>query len=119
MPLANPASGGPKYAKVIKTEEKGSDVNLAAHIINDGHRNAYEVAVLITNDSDLAEPVRIVREELQKPVGVINPHKQHPSQSLIKFASFVKQIRQGVLSVSQLPPTLADIHGEITKPGSW
>ena len=29
MPLANPVPGGPRYAEVIKTEEKGSDVNLA------------------------------------------------------------------------------------------
>jgi len=119
MPLANPMPGGARFARVIKTEEKGSDVNIAAHIINDGHRNAYDVAVLISNDSDLAEPVRIVREELKKAVGVINPHKQHPSQSLIRYASFVKQIRQGVLAVSQLPTLLNDSHGVISKPTTW
>ena len=37
--------------KVLKTEEKGSDVNLAAHLVNDGHLGRYETAVLITNDS--------------------------------------------------------------------
>jgi hypothetical protein len=34
----------------------------------------FEVAVLITNDSDLAEPVRIVAQELGLPVGILNPH---------------------------------------------
>lgn len=29
MPLANPRPNGPRFAKVINTEEKGSDVNLA------------------------------------------------------------------------------------------
>lgn len=119
MPLANPLAGGPKFARVIKTEEKGSDVNIATHMVNDGHRDAYAVAVLISNDSDLADPLRIVREELKKSIGVVNPHKQHPSQALIKYASFVRQIRQGVLAVSQLPPTLRDMHGEISKPASW
>lgn len=41
-------------------EEKGSDVNLASHLVRDTFRKQFEVAVLITNDSDLAEPVRIV-----------------------------------------------------------
>jgi len=36
MPIAHPAPGAPKYAQVIKTEEKGSDVNIAAHMVNDG-----------------------------------------------------------------------------------
>ena len=38
MPLAPPRSG---QVKVIKTEEKGSDVNLAVHLVSDGFRNAY------------------------------------------------------------------------------
>ena len=50
MPLAGKPN---QLVKVIKTEEKGSDVNMAAHLVNDGHRGRYEVAVLITNDSDL------------------------------------------------------------------
>src|SRR6266699_3050420 len=54
---------------VEKTEEKGSDVNLASHLVRDAFRQQFEVAVLITNDSDLAEPVRIVSQELQMPVG--------------------------------------------------
>jgi uncharacterized LabA/DUF88 family protein len=119
MPLVNPPTNGPKFARVYKTEEKGSDVNIAAHMINDGHRRAFDVAVLISNDSDLAEPVRILREELGKPVGVVNPHKHYPSQTLIKYASFIKQLRSGVLSISQLPSIVRDIHGDITKPSTW
>lgn len=33
MPLADPQPGQPRYARVIKVEEKGSDVNLAAHLL--------------------------------------------------------------------------------------
>jgi len=50
LPLVSNPS---QQVKVIKTEEKGSDVNLATHLVNDGHRGRYETAVLITNDSDL------------------------------------------------------------------
>lgn len=49
---------------VDKTEEKGSDVNIAAHMIRDACLKRFDVAALITNDSDLAEPVRIVRAEV-------------------------------------------------------
>ena len=69
MPLANPPPGGPKYARVIKTEEKGSDVNIATHLINDGYTGNFEVAVVLSNDSDLVEPIKIVRQELNLPWG--------------------------------------------------
>jgi len=119
MPVANPIPGNPKYVRVIKTEEKGSDVNIAAHLINDGHNNRYQVAVIISNDSDLVEPVKIVRQELNFPVGVLNPIPDHASQELRKFATFVKPIRKGVLAASLFPPRLEDSTGEFYKPPSW
>jgi NYN domain len=44
-----------------KTEEKGSDVALATYLILDACRGDCETAVLITNDSDLREPLRVAR----------------------------------------------------------
>lgn len=119
MPLAHPAPNGPKYAQVIKTEEKGSDVNIAAHMVNDGHKGLYQVAVLVSNDSDLAEPVKIIKNELKLPVGVLNPFPQTASYDLRKYATFVKPIRSGVLSASQFPPTLTDANGKFYKPPAW
>ena len=37
MPLANPAPGQSRYVRVLKSEEKGSDVNLATHLVHDAH----------------------------------------------------------------------------------
>lgn len=119
MPLAQPTPSGSQFVKVIKTEEKGSDVNIAAHLINDGYKKRYEAAVIVTNDSDLLEPIRIVRVELGLPVGVLNPHKHPTSRVLVQHASFVRQIRQGVLAASQFPDVLIDTHGEFRKPASW
>lgn len=110
---------GQGYVSVLKTEEKGSDVNIASHLINDGHKEAYEGAVLITNDSDLTEPVRIVTQELSLPVGVLNPYSRRASRSLTKYASFVKSIRKGVLSLSQFPDELKDSVGDFHKPQRW
>jgi uncharacterized LabA/DUF88 family protein len=119
MLIASGPASPPHFVTVVRTEEKGSDVNIAAHMINDGYKNEYDVAVLITNDSDLAEPVRLVRLDLKKPVGIINPHNRHPSRSIVQYASFVKQVREGPLAASQFPDQMRDAKGPFHKPPGW
>ena len=118
MLVAGSPINAPRYVRVIKTEEKGSDVNLATHLLNDGYKKDYEQAVLITNDSDLLEPIKIVRTELNLPVGLLNPHSR-PSRALLPHVNFLKQIRSGVLAASQFPPRMTDSLGTIHKPSSW
>jgi uncharacterized LabA/DUF88 family protein len=107
-----------KRVWVDKTEEKGSDVNLATHLVRDACQRAFETAALITNDSDLAEPVRVVRDELNLPVGILNPHSHH-SAELKRVASFLKRIRQSDLIASQFPNVVMDAKGPIHKPATW
>ena len=118
MPLAHPRPGSARYVRVIKTEEKGSDVNLATHLVADAYEDAFDAAVLVTNDSDLLEPVRLVRTRLKKTVGVLNPQR-HPAFVLAKAASFFKQIRPAALKASQFLNTLRDSVGEFRKPAVW
>ncbi len=118
MPLADCPPGAQRYVKVIKTQEKGSDVNIATHLLRDGFRDQYEAAVLVTNDSDLVEPVRIVTRELKRVLGILNPHRR-ASRVLAREASFVRSIRKGVLRASQFPAELRDAHGVIRKPDRW
>lgn len=118
LPLASPLPGGPTKVRVLKDEEKGSDVNLATHLVRDGFRGAFEVAVVISNDSDLLEPIRVVRYELGLPIGILNPHKK-PSRALSPHVTFFKQIRPGHLKRSQFPSILTDNVGTFTKPRSW
>lgn len=108
----------PQRVYVDKTEEKGSDVNLASHLLRDAFQRRFEVAVLITNDSDLAEPVRIVAEDLKLPIGILNPHQFH-SKELRQYATFIKRIRQGDLASSQFPRTITDRKGTFAKPSGW
>ncbi len=118
MQLAVPTATGQKTAEVIKTEEKGSDVNLATELLIDGFLQRYEVAVVISNDSDLVAPIRAVATVLQVPIGILNPHK-HPSRELLKVTKFIKPIRQGVLQNSQFPSMLTDANGTFSKPNAW
>ena len=81
-------------------------------------RGSFDVAVLVTNDSDLIEPIRIVREELGLVVGILNPHKR-ASRVLLRHASFIRPIRSGVLGVSQFPAEIHDQQGVIRRPSPW
>ena len=100
MPLVQPPATGPKTVKVTKTEEKGSDVNLATYLIIDAMRGDCHVAAVVSNDSDLCEPIRIVQQELQMPFGLLNPHHRR-SQALLRLRpAFVRSIRSGPLSLS-------------------
>ena len=115
MHLAPPATG---FAKVIKTEEKGSDVNIATHLLVDAFNNDFEIAIVISNDSDLLLPIQIVTQQFHKPVGLLNPQK-YPSKALQPHVKFIKQIRSGVLSKSLFPTALIDKRGAFSKPSSW
>lgn len=60
-------------ATVSRREEKGSDVNVASHLLIDTLENRIDAAIIISNDSDLAFPIDWVRSKI--PVGLINPTK--------------------------------------------
>jgi uncharacterized LabA/DUF88 family protein len=107
--------------QVIKTEEKGSDVNIATHLLIDGFQNNYDVAVVITNDSndsDLKLPIEMVRSVLKKTVGVICPHEK-PSKELVRVASFFKTIKAETFLKCQLPDSISVGERVIRKPKAW
>jgi len=116
LPISGSHTGQREH--VIRRDEKGSDVNLASMLLADGFRRDYEVAAVISTDSDLALPMRIVRRQLQLPVGLLKPGDLFANE-LANAATFYKPIREGVLAASQLPPQLTDEHGTITKPSAW
>lgn len=130
LPLADPAggvvvdaNGEIQFAKVVREEEKGSDVNLAAHLMHDAHRAEFEVAVVVTNDSDLTTPISLVVTDLKLPVVVANPHAMNKhskaSVQLKKAATFVKPVRATMLQNAQFPANLTDADGQFHKPPTW
>lgn len=122
MPLADPISGGPTKARVIKSEEKGSDVNIATYMILDAIRSDCDGLVLISNDSDLIEPVRIIVNELGMPVTVLHPCRppRYPAGKLKQVASTSLNLTHRYLRISQFPPVVIDANGkEIRKPTMW
>jgi len=107
-------------ANVLRTEEKGTDVSLGAHLVADAFREEFDKALVISNDTDLCEPIRIVVAELGREVVVVNPRgHQKTSTELRKVATKTRRIRLAVLLESQLPESVKDKHGSVTKPQIW
>ena len=117
MPLATPVTDGHRTVEVVKTEEKGSDVNLAVHLLNDRWLNLCDCAVVVSNDSDLAEVLRLVKHHHGKRIGLLTPSNSRPSRQLLGHADFACRIRGTVLQNSQLPNPIPGRN--IRKPASW
>lgn len=109
---------GFQVARVTKMEEKGSDVNIATYMLLDCFRSEFDQVALISNDTDLAEPIRVIRRECGCRVGVFNPTPRL-SATLQRAADFYTQIEQHHLQASLFPATLRDSKGIITKPARW
>ena len=106
----------PHVVKVIKVEEKGSDVNIASHLVRDSFKNEFDVAAILSNDTDLVEPVRILTQELGKTVGILSPVAR-PAASLARVAKFVRHIRADHLKAAQLPDPIPG--STIARPPTW
>jgi uncharacterized LabA/DUF88 family protein len=118
MRLRSPTPGLPASVQVVKTEEKGSDVNIAAHLVSDAYEGRFDVAVVISNDSDLTLPIDMVVTHLGLRVDVISPFKKTAFE-LQKVATSYRSLRRGPLQGSQFPHSLTDANGTFTKPPTW
>lgn len=56
-------------------EEKGSDVNVATHLLLDVLDGHVDAVIVISNDSDLKLPIKTARQRV--PVGIVNPSTSH------------------------------------------
>ena len=105
-------------ATVFVREEKGSDVNVAAHLL-DVLTGKVDAAVLVSNDSDLGLPLMIARE--RGPVGVVNPSPGRLADALQGTADkgagrhWWCQLQPSNFTQYQLPNPAA----EFTRPPGW
>ena len=109
---------GNKFHMVMRTEEKGSDVNLATQLLVDAFDDAFDVAVIISNDGDLKSAISVVRDRFKKTIGIIFP--RHPiSRALKPLAHFTNTPTSTALKLSQFPDEMKDVNGLFRKPKSW
>jgi uncharacterized LabA/DUF88 family protein len=100
-------------------EEKGSDVNVASHLLLDVLANHVDGALIISNDSDLRFPVQEARKRV--PVGLINPSPAQLAGALRDRATvgigghWWRQLTSADIKHHQLP----DPAGGYSRPAGW
>jgi len=103
----------------LHNEEKGSDVNVASHLLIDILDQRIDGAMVISNDSDLKFPVAEARRRI--PVGVINPSDRYTAADLqpdhLPGAGihWNRKLRAADFTSNQLP----DPAGRYHKPAGW
>lgn len=105
-----------------KVEEKQSDVNLALQAYHDAITGQIDHAVIVTNDTDIAPALEMIRAHTNVLIGVVVPttdHTRPPNTDLVKLAHWTRRhINSSELAACQLPRV---IQGKrpTTKPESW
>lgn len=106
-----------RTALVWKTEEKGSDVNIATRLLLDGQDGLYDEAIVISGDSDLVEPIRET-DRRYGPVHVRNPRDVHSDLALA--ATSYGRLDPALLPGCQLPEMVHLPTGRsVRRPATW
>jgi uncharacterized LabA/DUF88 family protein len=115
---SGPEKGTGIHRTILTYEEKGSDVNLAVRLVADGYEGRYDRAIVVSNDGDLRDAIRIVRE-LGKHVTVISPRLTVVG-ALQQVASEHRPLKVSILAKCELPDPLTAGDGAlIDKPLEW
>ncbi len=111
-----PKQGEEELVKVYLPEEKGSDVNLSVHMVYEACQNKYDVAAVLTNDTDMSEAFRIVSQELHKKIILIQPNRVRTAKKLKKYCFDILRISEQNLANNQLPEKVGP---KIYQPEEW
>jgi len=115
----NPISNATFMVSYAHREEKGSDVNVASHLLVDVLTGVVDAAIVISNDSDLEFPVSYARTRV--PVGLLNSSPNYLAGALRGQPSdgvgnhWWQRLSAADLRACQLP----DPVGSFARPASW
>lgn len=98
-------------------EEKQSDVNLAVQLVRDAYKDTYDQALIVSGDSDLAPPIRLLREIFpEKKVKIVSPPGRYHSKELCQISHGRAKIDVCHLEASLFPDRIATLGGLVTRP---
>lgn len=111
------------FVDVWKLEEKQSDVNLAIHALTDALTGEVDQVVIVTNDTDIAPAMEMIKQRTKVQIGLIIPtinQVRKVNADLAKFADWTrKDIKIDELKASQLPRVIKKGNAAVSKPVSW
>ncbi len=115
-----------EYIRVLRSEKKGSDVNLATYLVIDAVDDCYDVALVVSNDTDLVLPIRLTRERFALAIGVAAPvyfRNRRPMaelESVADYTAHITRARQRCLKESQFPERIPIGEGRsLYRPPEW
>lgn len=101
-------------------EEKMTDVSLATRLLGDAQDDAFDIAMVLSADSDLSSPIEAVLDRhAEKRVVVVFPPDRR-SDRLRKVASAAFTVGRKVLKDSQFPQRIIKPDGQVVeRPREW
>lgn len=119
LPCKQPTPCLAGLVQVSVREEKGSDVNLATALLRDAFLGDFEKAIVISNDSDLAGAIRVVRDDAKRVVHVVSPYPSVVNE-LKKAATLSSVLDKQLIPHCQLPDQVVLKRGAVLKrPRAW
>ena len=102
-------------------EEKKTDVSIACEILNDTHLDRYDRCYLVSGDSDLAPPLKIIRKHHQNKQTIVAHPPHRKSWELCQIANGWFAISEKKFKNNQLPAKVTSIKSgkELFQPHEW
>jgi hypothetical protein len=121
MPLAKDFDEGRiSLIEVVKTEEKGTDVNLAVQMAIDAKDDKFDYAMLFSNDSDMAFSIQIAAKDCGKKIGLYIDHRALSFKTLKENVLHIKRLSPSRFAAYQFPDEVKTSTGRIIrKPKDW
>lgn len=96
-------------------EEKLTDVNLAISVFENAYINTFDIAVIVSADSDLIPPIRTIKRTfISKKIAILPPYG-NSAIDLLSNAHIKYKMKANALMQSQLPDSV----GLYTRPPEW
>jgi hypothetical protein len=100
--------------------EKMTDVNIATELLVDTYADQFEKVLLVTADSDLSAPVKVIRKLFPDRRVIVLFPPARSSKQLMKLASGFEYISRNRLVKSLFPGTIIKPDGyKLIKPTVW
>ena len=105
---------------MLKPNEKMTDVNIAVEMLADAFMDSFDVAILISADSDLTGPIRHIKKMFPQKLVIVAFPPSRFSYELKKIADATFTIGRKKLAESIFPDRITKMDGYILKrPEQW
>ena len=108
------------HVQWTKNDEKRTDVNIAVRLLNDAHDDRFDMAMVISGDSDLVPIVESVRQRYPRKRVIVAAPPKRWSTDLAQSAHAAFQVSRAAIRSNRLPDPVVTPEGvELRAPEGW